>query len=79
MSSVAGCDALRAALYTGGCGVLCLLEVLDAMRRVLLCIREGDVGDVGGGESVGDGGGDALCASLYAGGRGGWDLFAGRC
>jgi len=55
-------------------GRLCLLEVLEAMRRVLLCMLE----DVEGGlcfrevsEVSGGAGGDAPCATLFAGGVGG--------
>jgi len=60
-----------------------LLEVLEVMRRVLLCVMEavecelcfaggiegaGDSEGAGGSEDAGGGGGDALCATLYAGG-----------
>ena len=64
-----------------------LLYMLEAMRRVLLCMLEAvEVYSVcrgiwtiggGGGDAVcaalydGDGGGDALCAALYDGGCGG--------
>src|SRR6266480_918131 len=62
-----------------------LLEVMEAMRRVLLC-DGGDAlcaalytGDCGGWDRFvrGDGGdgGDAPCAALYAGGCSGWDRF----
>ena len=54
-------------------GELCLLEVpevQEAMRSVLLCIQEAvEVSNFAGG--VGGAGGDALCATLYAGGCGG--------
>ena len=54
-----------------------LPEVLEAMRRVLLCMledAEGELcfaGGVRGTAGTGGAGGDVLCASLYAGGRGG--------
>ncbi len=75
----AGCYALRAR-DAGGyapCGVLCmleavesehcLLEMLEAMRCVLLCTLE----DVEAVEAM------LLCATTYAGGRGRCALFAG--
>ena len=41
--------------------------MLEVIRCVLLCMLEG----------VGGGGGDTVCATLYAGGSGGWALFVG--
>src|SRR6266480_4093755 len=73
----AGAYASCAALYAGGCGRLCLLEVLGWMRRVRLCMPEA-VGvalfsrGVGG---IGGAGGDAMCAALYTGGCGGLCLL----
>ena len=45
-------------------GGLCLREVLEAMRSVLLCMLEAVEGELFAG-------GDAQCATLYAGGGGG--------
>ncbi len=59
--------------------VLYALEMLEGMRRVLLCMLEAVESELcfaGGAE------GDTLCATLYAGGCGGYALFAGgvvRC
>src|SRR5947208_3560416 len=49
-------------------GELCLLEVLEAMRCVLLCILEAVEGGLcfGRCRRAGDAVGDALCALLYA-------------
>ena len=71
----AGDDALCTTLYAGR---LYLPEVLEVMRRVLLCLPEvmrcatlygGGCG--GCALFVGGCGGDAPCAALYAGGSGG--------
>ena len=58
----------------GGLYLLEALEVPEVMRRVLLCMLEGELyllevlGGVGDARGAG---GDALCAILYAGGCGG--------
>jgi len=58
-------------------GELCLLSVLEVIRCVLLCILEAVEGLALFAGGVGDTGGDALRASLYARGYGGYVLFAG--
>jgi hypothetical protein len=63
----AGGNASCASLYAGGYGGgACLLEVLEAMRCVLLLVLGAVIaGDVG---RVGRTGGDALCVASYVGG-----------
>jgi len=89
-----GGDALYATLYAGGCGrwvvFVEVLEVVEVMRCVLLCILEAVDGAVCLLDALevpevmrlcvtlraGGTGGDAPCATLYAGGCGGRALFA---
>ena len=49
-------------------GLLCMLEDVEGRLSLL------EVAEIGGAR---DNEGDALCAALYAGGRGRWALFAG--
>ena len=53
-----------------------LLEVAEVMRCVLRCMLEAMESGLfaGGVGRAGGGGGDALCATLYAGGCGEWIL-----
>ena len=64
-------------LEARGCALA--LEMLEGMRRVLLCMLEAVESEL---YFAGGAKGDTLCATLYAGGRGGYALFAGgvvRC
>ena len=58
-----GCDALSATLYVGGCGGWALFAEVVEVMRVCYCVcwRLWRVGSVCGG--------DALYATLFAGGR----------
>ena len=46
--------------------MLCIAEVVEVMRCVLLCMLEAVEGVLCSLEDVGGVGGDALCAALYA-------------
>ena len=54
-----------------------VLWVLEVMLCVMFCIPDAVEGGLCLAGVVGGTGGDASCAALYAGGRGGWTLPAG--